>query len=123
MRSIRTAKTGGSAGGSPAHQVRPRQPDLRPRTGALAAMQAQCAAMEFDQGFCDRQTEADSVALVPMSVLDLFERQHYPFDILAADPHAVVLDHHHDAAVIRLDPDLDAAALAGELDRVRQQIE
>src|SRR5207244_565567 len=88
-----------------------RQVHARNRSLAELAIDLDRAAMQFDQPFRQRQTEADAVMLPGHAVADLAERRHGDRDLVGRHADAGILDTERDALVdtpLNLQPYLDA---------------
>ena len=94
--------------------------------GALAkfGFQRECAAVEFDEAFDDRQAKTGAFFGVFLRERAAAERGHDDRDFLFRNSGPGIAHSHILTAAGRpADPDLDRAAWRRELDRVRQQVQ
>ena len=100
-----------------------RQPDAERRSGVLAgARGVHGAAVHLDQVADDRQAQPEAAGLPRRAGVGLPEALEHVGQEVGRDADAGVADRHLDVRVDALQPDLDTAAAAGELDGVGQQV-
>src|SRR5262245_26906867 len=92
------------------------------RALVLTTLRPDAAAVELDELLADRQPETRASGAAGDRVIELLERLEEPRQVVLANSDAGVGDAQPDG--VRLGDDADQhAALRGELDRIRQQIE
>src|SRR5262249_58083089 len=98
------------------------QSEMERRALVLTTLRPDAAAVELDELLADRQPETRASGAAGDRVIELLERLEEPRQVVLANSDAGVGDAQPDG--IRLGDHADQdAALRGELDRVRQQIE